>query len=261
MQEFQVLGITLKDYSAREAMKLVENYMSDGKISTVCYLTAGGLLEAENHPETKDFLGKMDLTVAAQPEVLTASSVQPRSRIREVENNDFLRLFLHRMIRGGAQICLLSDSQESLMRLKDGLLSYQAGLRIVGTYLIEGEDQDIDTLINDINVAAPHVLISDLSYPLRERFFTDHHMKLHAQIWLMLQKGMAIEKHGMTLGQKIRSFFDKRALRRTVDQYRRQEEKQEEEVRAKEEALLKFDTQEIDTQEIRKALGEKDQQI
>ena len=83
MREFQVLGITLTDHSVKEAMKKVETYIRNGQVSTLCYITASGLLEAEDHPETKEFLENMSLTIAADPEVLKVAGITSKSRIRK----------------------------------------------------------------------------------------------------------------------------------------------------------------------------------
>ncbi len=247
MHTFQVLGITLTDYSVREAMRRVGEYLSDGKVSTICYITAEGLLEAENHPETKTFLENMNLTVAGDAEVLKAADILTRGRQREIENGDFMRVFLHRIAREKLSVCLLSDSDEAAQKLEDGLKSHQSALHIDGHFSAAGlEGEELENLINDINVLAPKVIISNLSYPLREEFFEQHHMKLHAEVWLILKSDMVIEARSLNLSERLKKRLNKKALARSVDQYRKEQ--------------LKSDTKEIDTDEINKAIDSENPQ-
>ena len=158
MREFQVLGITLTDYSAKEAMKKVETYIRNGQVSTLCYITASGLLEAEDHPKTKEFLENMSLTIAADPEVLKVVGITSKSRIREIRENEFIRQFLGRINRENVPVCLLSDTEESLKKLESGVRGFQSKLNITGRFNLEGAPSE-DSLINDINVLAPTIII------------------------------------------------------------------------------------------------------
>ena len=247
MRTFQVLGITLTDYSVREAMRKVEEYLNDGKVSTVCYITTGGILEAENHPETKSFLENMNLTVAADSEVLKAADILTRGRQREIENSDFLRVFLHRVNREKLGVCLIADSEEAAEKLEQGVRSYQAGLQVIGKFIAkEAESEEADALINDINILAPKIIISNLSFPLREAFFTQHHMKLHAEVWLILNNNMVIESRSLELLERLKRRLTGKALARSVDQYRKDQ--------------MKSDTKEIDTDAIKKAIDSENPQ-
>ena len=264
MTKFQVLGVTLTDMSVRDSMRKVETYLYDGKVSAICYLTAGGLLEAESHPETKAFLEDMDLTIPADTDVLQAAGISAKQRHKEVEGNDFLRAFLTRVIRDGAPVLILSDTVENAGQIKEGLQGVQKGLNIIGTFALE-QISDEDGMINDINSLAPAVIISSLDYPERETFFATHHMKLHAEVWLMLQKSMVLKSSHSGLLDLMKTFIDGRILKKSVSHYKSEdmpipdEESGEEEdpEAAQAEAtkqLLKLDTQELDTEAIRKAL-------
>ena len=133
----------MTDMSVRDSMRKVETYLHDGRVSAICYLTAGGLLEAESHPETKSFLEDMDLTIPADVEVLRAAGITARARFKEVKGNDFLRAFLQRVLRSGAGIIVLSDTHENLEVLEKGILGVQKGLNIIGRFALEdSSDED-----------------------------------------------------------------------------------------------------------------------
>ena len=260
MREYQVMGIALTDYSVREAMRKTEALLKDGKLSPICYITSEGLLEAESHPQTRELLAHMDLTVAGDTELLKVAGIQNKSRMREIQGNEYLRQFLHRAAREEGGVCLLSDTKERAEKLEKGIASYKMGLRVKGVFCAADFAGDEDSLINEINSLAPAVLISNLEYPAREAFYSSHHMKLHAEVWLILRYDKVIENRSLSLFERLRAFFAKKALRRSVDQYKKEETLAIEKQQEREQQLLKFDTQEIDTEAIEAELAKGSEQ-
>ena len=187
MRKMQVLGIELQDHTVREAMKKTDAFLRDGKVSTIAYITMRGLMEAEGSQERPDFLRELDLTVPADSDILRAAGIATRNRVREVDNDEFLTEFLRKIVRGRQTVYLLTSTQGQLQLLRDGLLSYQENLRIIGSYSLDELEQDDDYLVNEINVETPNVLITNISSPQREAFFEANQMKLNVEVWLMLK--------------------------------------------------------------------------
>lgn len=127
-------------------------------------------MEAEGSQERQDFLRELDLTVPADSDILRSAGIATRNRVREVDNDEFLTEFLRKIVRGRQTVYLLTSTQGQLQLLRDGLLSYQENLRIIGSYSLDELEQDDDYLVNEINVETPNVLITNISSPQREAF-------------------------------------------------------------------------------------------
>ena len=89
MKKLNVLGISLSDYTLREAMKLTVKYLNSGALNTVFYLSTQILVEALDHEEQREWIEKMDLNIIGEPDILRASNNNTWSRIHEIENNDY----------------------------------------------------------------------------------------------------------------------------------------------------------------------------
>lgn len=225
MRHMQVLGVELQDYTVREAMRKTDAFMRDNKVSTIVYITTRGLMAAEGSEDLKVFLSNIDLTVAADSDILSAAGIANRNRVKEIENDEFMEEFLKKLVRGKRKVFLLTGTKEQLAALEECLKSYQQNLRIVGRFSLDALEKEEDWLINEMNAQMPDVVISNIDSPQRESFFENNHMKMNARIWLMLKDKVVHATNRKSVFWKIGEFFSKKLFRRKVVQYQNQEEK------------------------------------
>lgn len=222
----QVLGVELQDYTVREAMRKTDYFLRDSKVSTIAYVTTRGLMAAEESPELKTFLSNIDLTVAADSDILHAAGVENRNRIKEIENDEFMKEFLKKLVRGKRKVYLLTGTGEQLQELESCLKSYQQGLRIVGRFSLDVLEREEDWLINEMNGQMPDVVISNISSPQRESFFENNHMKMNARIWLMLKDKVVHTTGRKDVLWRVGDLLSKKLFRRKVVQYQNQEQEE-----------------------------------
>lgn len=224
MRHMQVLGVKLQDYTVREAMRKTDFFLRDSKVSTIAYITTRGLMAAEESPELKNFLAGIDLTVAADSDILRAGGVENRNRMKEIENDEFMEEFLKKLVRGKRKVYLLTGTGEQLYALEECLRSYQENLRIIGKFSLDRLEKDEDYLINEMNNLMPDVVISNISSPQREEFFANNHMKMNARIWLMLKDKVVHATHRKDVLWKFGDWVAKKLFHKKVEQYLSQEE-------------------------------------
>lgn len=205
MRKMEVLGISLRDLTLRESMKKVEEFFRDGKVSTIALITMKGLIKAQDSPEIKNWMNSLDMTVAADADILHAADINYRSRIHDVENGEFIAEFLKKLVRQRKKVYLLSQTEDHLKKMEEELKSFQEDLLIAGKLAIDELEHDDDFIVNDINLKTPAVLISNLESPKRESFWQDNHMKLNVSIWLMIRADRELTKKDKGL---IRQFYD-----------------------------------------------------
>ena len=223
MRHMQVLGVDLQDYTVREAMRKVDYFLRDSKVSTISYITTRGLMAAEESPDLKTFLSNIDLTVAADTDILHAAGIENRNRIKEIENDEFMEEFLKKLVRGKRKVYLLTGTKEQLEELEVCLKSYQENLQIVGRFSLDTLEKDEDWLINEMNGNMPDVVISNISSPQRESFFENNHMKMNARIWLMLKDKVVHTTHRKDILWRVGDLLAKKLFRRKVEQYQKQD--------------------------------------
>lgn len=187
MRKMNVLGIPLRDYTLRETLKKVDIFLTGGKMGTIALITMKGLIEAQDSPEIKEWMSSLDMTVAADADILRAADINYRGRIHDVENQLFISEFLRKVVRQKKTVYLMSQKTASLEKLEKDLLAYEENLSIVGKAALDDLEQDDDFVVNDMNMKVPDVLISNLESPRQERFTKENQMKMNVRIWLMVR--------------------------------------------------------------------------
>lgn len=219
MRKIQVLGITLVDYSLKESMRKVDDYLKERKTKVITYMTIKGIMTANENETVRAFLEKMDMTIAADTDILRAADAASRNRVREVAGNEFMEEFLKKLARNRKSVCLLTETNAQLLLLKEYVRSYQENLNIAGGFALEELQTDEDFLINEINIKEPNVLISLLSDVKRMEFLDASQMKINVNIWLMLKEEMSLSNKHRGIFQKLYQTFMKKLFIQRVNQY------------------------------------------
>jgi len=223
MKEMKVLGLSLKDYSVKEAMKMVDGFLKTAKVDTVSFLSMDNLMEAVNDSEYKTWLEEMDLLVPISKEILTAASITSRHRLREVEDNKFVKEFGEKLSREKRSVFILGEKEEDIIQLKDHLENVSKGIKVVGTFVIEDEIND-DKVVNEINFLFPDVVLSVISKKKQERFVYTNKDNINARLFVSINKLIDNNTncHGFS---KFFNEIEKTIFRRKVIKYENSQEK------------------------------------
>lgn len=220
MKEISVLGITMTDYSLREALRLAESYMDGNVLNTICHLNTDLLMKAKDDQELKAAVAGMDMLVPGAVGILEAGGILSMSRRREVEGNFFIREFLKRLARERRKIFLLANTQEELVAMRALLLSMEKKLTFFGSFTYDGPEVSQFAVVNEINSVVPDVIISMVPSPGQEKLMYECRQMVNARVWISFQEGMLKEKEGK--GGKtfsLTEFIDRFIFKRTVKKY------------------------------------------
>lgn len=220
MKKINLLGITLRDYPLREALRQADGYLENGAMNTIVCVTTRMLMKAGGDEAQKEWLEAADMTVFCESDILRAAGMTGRNRVKEIENNAFIREFIKKLARERRSVYLLEDTDENLENLEQYLREIREILLVKGKNIYTGTEEGIseDSIINDINDVAPDVIISGLPYPLQEQFLQDNRSKINGNIWMVLTKETrkyeSGEKRLADFGRKIRRKLFQRRVHR-----------------------------------------------
>ncbi|MBO5292345.1 MAG: hypothetical protein J6B10_04075 [Lachnospiraceae bacterium] len=224
MKTMDILGITFKYYSLRESLRLTEQYMKTGPLSTVVCVSKKQLIEAADHAELKEWVEHADLTVFCDPDILETEKNISRTRLKEAENQEYVHEFLKRAVKTRSKIFLLSDSKEQVDLLRETLFGRQGSLNIAGEGVLQGQEEtEADsTLVNEINSVAPRVIIARLPFTELCSFVERNRRFINAGLLLGLpQEGiLAAEPRGFF---KLTGYAYRKIFRHRVKKYNHQE--------------------------------------
>ena len=219
MRKINLLGIQLMDYTTREALKITNQYLSNGALNTISFVSTQILVEAGEHPEQKTWIEDVDLSICDEPDILHASGNATRNRLKEIEVGEFTKEFIYRLARNRKKIYLLTDSEKRMEQLKTELLAIRDDLLIVGQRIQPELAKGIEALANDINDVVPNVSISRFPYPIQEQMMYENRKMLNADIWIALPEHKLVHTGKRSRYAKILMLFYKKMFKKKLSQY------------------------------------------
>ena len=203
MQNLNILGVALTDYSLKESLFMLDGFIKGGGLKTILYLTTPMLIMAGEDAEEKAAIEALDMTLCGDADILRVAGIKSASRQYEVDNLVFLKEFLRRLARNGRKVYLLAESEEELNLLREDLEALQNGIIIGGSSTATDEEDEIINRINDI---APTAVISRMPSKRQEKWMMGAKLLVNAEVWLGISKDMILDRTKEPLSRK---FMDK----------------------------------------------------
>ena len=221
IKQIQLLGMTIPNYSLREELQLAQEALKDQKLRLLLTVSMQSLVKVSSSEsqQVKDCVEQADLVVVEDPEILSVAGINSSQRIREAEDHLFFSELLKRLQRGQQQVYLVASKNAALEKIKEILSDRYEKLHVVGQYSIEDYPDDLDRMINEINSAAPDVIISVMPTPQQEEFLVANRSKLLAKLWYGLGEnyGLLMEKKGF--GWRMKRLIHFRRFKMHVHHY------------------------------------------
>lgn len=221
VKTIDVLGICLKDYTLRDAMRATEQYMNSGALRTVICVTAGQLMKAADNAEAKNWLEAVDLVMYDDIDIIKKAEGLEQERAREAQNQEYLDGVFKKVARSRYGVFLLAENEEKLAALEHEVSGVCESLRITGRGILEKKEAkqwQADSLINDINNVVPRVIIAKLPLETERIFLERHRQKINANVFLGLSEEVKLQKKRKGI-RKITRYVSRTILRRRITQY------------------------------------------
>ena len=200
IKQIQLLGMTIPNYSMREELQLAQDALKDEKLRLILTVSMQSLVKVSGceSQQVKECVEQADLVVVEDPEILSVAGINSSQRTHEAQDHLFFTELLKRLQRGQQQVYLVASKNAALEKIQEILSERYEKLNIVGQYSIEDYPDDLDRMINEINSAAPDVIISVMPTPQQEEFLVANRSKLMAKLWYGLGEnyGLLMEKKG-----------------------------------------------------------------
>lgn len=221
IKQIQILGMTFPNYSLRDELQLAQEALRSERLCMFLTMSMQSLMKvsSSDSEEEKSFVEQADLIVVEDPEILSVAGITSNQRIREASDHLFFAELMKRLQRGQQQIYLVASKNAALEKIKEILGERYEKLHIVGQYSIEEYPDDLDRMINEINSAAPDVILSVMPTPGQEEFLMKNRSKLLAKLWYGLGENynLLLEKKGF--GWKMKRLIHLGRFKMHVNQY------------------------------------------
>ena len=201
------MGISLRDYTAREALKQIDRFLGGGAMNTVACITAKKLAEAAKPDAVRELVENTDLTICVEADILEAAGIASAGRIREIEERIVLRECLRKVARSGGSVYLLGETEEKALALEKTMSSLSSDLKVAGCAGYDSFEYLPERLMNALNEAAPQIIFSRMTWPKDLELMHQCRKFLNAQLWFALPDQELADTPKYSLFKNIRKIL------------------------------------------------------
>lgn len=220
-EKIKVLDVPISNYTAKEAMKKVVEFMQTEPINVIEMVTTNTLIQLLDKEEQKKCIEEFELTFVGDKSILEAAGVTDSKYLKEAERLTFVKMMMRFLHKNHSRVFLLAEKEPSLQKLKSYVESAYSGIQIVETATMEEHGKSNDMIVNRINGAEADCIISALPSPLQEEVILRNRSLLNARIWF----GLGTELRGRqdTSGtNRLKMFFTQHIVKKKIEKEQKQ---------------------------------------
>ena len=216
-KKMNVLNVQLDDYTAKDAMKAVTEYMHTEPVNTVEIITVDILMRAAQTDGMKESIENLDMVIAGDESILEAAEVTEKKKLQEAHNQVFMKLVFHYFHKNHSRLFLLADSLDGTKKLEQYLQSGYSGIQIVGTDCVPDDESADDLITNQINGVEADCVLASMVSPTQEEFIGRCKNALNARIWLGIGTESGFMLQRVTWRTRLKEFLFRKILKREVE--------------------------------------------
>ncbi|MDE7311397.1 MAG: WecB/TagA/CpsF family glycosyltransferase [Eubacterium sp.] len=186
VKKIRLIGMEMDNFTLQEEMIQSETFYDRQELNIIRTVSLRILSLAADSQAVREGIRQADLLVVGDREILTEAGIYSSRRLREASEHGFMREFLSRMISRRSSFFLIAKNQENLEHFREFLSAEYENMMLVGNYLLDGCSGDYDMMVNEINAAAPDVVLSVLPSPQEDTFLLREKEKIRARVWYSL---------------------------------------------------------------------------
>lgn len=224
--KMNVLDVQLDDYTAKEAMKAVTEYMKTEAVNTIEIVTVDILMRVAEDASLKNNLEQIDMVLAGDKAILEAAGITERKRLQEAQGQVFFKMLMRFFHKNRSKVFLLADKEEGIQELEEYLRETCGGVQIVGSASVPEDESADDMIMNRINGAETEAdcVLAMLSSPKQEAFIGRCKAVLNARIWLGIGRGLEPVRRKAGWRERVADFVDKKILKREIQKEKKKKE-------------------------------------
>lgn len=217
-KKINLLGVEIDNYSVREAMLLMEEYLNNDCMNVVEIVSIDTLVKASEDAGFKEYMESFDMTVIGDKTILEVSEAADPGRMKETEEGMLTIQLLKYAHRNKKSVFILGENESTTEELYTYLEKEYEDLEIIGRYSVKDNPKDEDSIINEINSVTPDIILSLLESPFQEELVYKNKSKISAKLWygLGLYNKLIMRaslKHNWLTGVIEKEVFKKKVLK------------------------------------------------
>ena len=215
-EKIQVLGIEIHNYSAKNAVKQVVEYMSTDALNVIEMVTMDTLAKYQEDEEAAGIFQSFDMALVGDKGILQAAGIRDERHLKEVEELLAVKMTMRYFHKNRIRAFLLSENVAESEKIQRYLEEDYPNVQVIETTTMEEQEGSDDKLLNLVNGAEVDCVISTMSSPTEEQFIYRNKTLVHAKVWLGIGNLLDEMRKRKTVFQKIKEFVLRQILKREM---------------------------------------------
>ena len=208
-----IFGINVDDYSLKESMLKVDNFLNNTVLNTIHIINFDSLMDATENKVMKKCIEGLDLSIIGDEDILSFIGIESESRHNEISDNVFINEFLEKVEKSGATVYLVGSTNEVIESFANVLDKKYPDIKCIGRQIYEKDSTDPASVVNEINSCMPDIIISLLKSPAQEEFILENKDMLSSKLWLGLGCLVFKTNQNNSFVKKVKRFFYKTIIK------------------------------------------------
>ena len=134
-----IFGINVDDYSLKESMLKVDNFLNNTVLNTIHIINFDSLMDATENKVMKKCIEGLDLSIIGDEDILSFIGIESESRHNEISDNVFINEFLEKVEKSGATVYLVGSTNEVIESFANVLDKKYPDINCIGRQIYEKE--------------------------------------------------------------------------------------------------------------------------
>ncbi len=182
MEAVRIFGVRFDNVTASEAKRRFIAMMESGGLKTIYTPNTEIIMKAQEDPTFKQVLNEGDLVIPDGIGVVLASKIHHLGLSERVPGIELMGLMLEFCNRAGKSIYLFGGAPGIAEKASEKILSTYPNLKIVGIRDGYFKEEDVWSILDDINEKKPDILFVALGAPKQEKWIHQHKKTLNAKV-------------------------------------------------------------------------------
>lgn len=224
VKKIRLLGMEMDNFTLREEMAQSELFYHRQELNIIRTISIEMLSMAADSQTVRDGLEQADLLVVGDREILTEAGIYSPQRLREASEHGFMREFLNQMIAAHSSFFLVAEDRARLDAFVEFLETRYENRVVVGSYVLDDCSNGYDMMVNEINAAAPDIVLSVLASPREDQLLLQEKARISARVWYSLGAGYRDTEKKPSFAVWFRQLVHKGRFKNKVHNYEDRDE-------------------------------------
>lgn len=166
-------------------IRKMNEYLTDDSLDVILFASTTMLNRAVEDSDYRHMIEQSRLLLPGEEALLTTHHVDILEAGGMVVSCRSLGMMLENLTKEDRTLFIIAENETEVEKLQDYCKAMQPGIRVVGTYAHDTEQEDA-AVINEINSHTPDMILLNLATGVQEEWIVEHAQLLNAKLCIAI---------------------------------------------------------------------------